>query len=350
MNEQIQQIADATQTILRDQPDQEHESEWDSSAWAALESAGLTTIAIPESLGGGGGSLAEAAEVLRTVGTHATRVPIAEVAVTAPWLLIRAGLPLPTGVLGAVSTYGEVTARKNDAGGWELSGIAHRVGYARIVDSLALLAESADGPLIVLVDRVDASITPGQSLAGDPSDDVDFSGVTVDPARAFLTTPDAVEALALHSTLARLLLMSGAAQQVLALTLRYVSEREQFGRAIGRLQVVQHLVAELAGEATALQIGADAALLALQSGATTAWLAVASAKIDADRSATRVTAISHQLHGAIGATHEHALRRFTLRLWSWREEGGTSTEWSDALATRLTADRSPSLWEQIVGC
>ena len=137
------------------------------------------------------------------------------------------------------------------------------------------------------------------------------------------------------------------------MTLRHVGEREQFGRPLAKFQAVQQLVAELAGEVSALQIGADSAVLAVDSGAAdsarSAWLAVACARTDAEQSISRIGAIAHQMHGAMGVTQEHALHRFTRRLWSWREDGVTASAWADAIAGRVLDAGAPSLWEQVVG-
>ena len=45
---------------------------------------------------------------------------------------------------------------------------------------------------------------------------------------------------------------------------------------------------------------------------------IAAAKLRANLAIDACTAIAHQVHGAIGFTHEYDLRHFTQRLWSWR--------------------------------
>jgi acyl-CoA dehydrogenase len=315
-------------------------SGWDVAAWTALEESGLTSILLTESMGGGGGRLVEAAEVVRAVGAHAAAVPIVDAALLAPWLLERAGLPVPTGPV--VVADGRATIEAVDAGDgrWSLSGTAPRVPYARHAGTILVLVGGGVAP----VDPADVTITTCDDAAGEPRDDVSFDGLVVAGATVDLT------GFELFPALGRLLLCAGAAATVQDMVLQQVREREQFGRAIARFQAVQHLVAELAGEVTAVSIGADAAVRSLQDGPPdAAWLAVASAAIDGDASVTRIAAIAHQLHGAIGTTHEHALHRFTTRLWTWREEGGTSREWSAALADRLLAPERDELWVQVSG-
>jgi hypothetical protein len=61
------------------------------------------------------------------------------------------------------------------------------------------------------------------------------------------------------------------------------------------------------------------------------------------RSTGRAATIAHQVHGAIGFTDEHVLHRFTLRLWSWRDEFGTEEEWASVLGGLL----KEKLWETL---
>ncbi len=349
MSDNLREIADATERILVDLlPGDEAES-WDTHTWTALAEAGLAHIAVTESAGGGGGSLREAAEVVRVAGAFALRAPLAETSLLATWLSGAAGLAIPTGTLSVATGPDDIRATRGTTGGWTLDGTARRVPYGRFAAAVVLVAVTEQGPLAVIADPAAAKVAEVENLAGDSVDDIDVSGLTVDPDRAAAIADDIVQELGVRLALTRLLLCSGAASQVLSMTVRYTGEREQFGRPIARFQAVQQLVAELAGEVAALQIGVDAALLALASGSSLAWLAVASAKTDAERSIARLTTIAHQVHGAMGATQEHALHRFTTRLWSWREEGGSATRWADAIAGRMLAPQAASLWEQVVG-
>ncbi len=75
---------------------------------------------MPEEAGGSGGSLADAAAVLRAAGHRAAAVPLAETGWLAGRLLAEAGLSVPAGVLTAAS--GEV-----EADGETLRGTLRRV-------------------------------------------------------------------------------------------------------------------------------------------------------------------------------------------------------------------------------
>ena len=319
---------------------------WDARAWAVLQQSGLTTIELPESAGGGGGTLREMAEVVRVAGARSARLPLAETALVAGWLLHGAGLAVPPGPLSAAWDT-EVTARPGE-GGWLLAGTARRVPYARVCAGVALLATGPDGPLAVLVDPARCRISEGVNLAGEPRDDLDL---TAAPALSAAPVGASTgELLVQRAALSRIVLTAGAAQTVLDLVLRHVAEREQFGRPIGRFQAVQHLVAELAGEVATVAVCAESALLAAAGDDPSyAATAVASAKVVSAQASGRICAVAHQLFGGIGVTREHALHRSTTRLWSWRDEAGTEGRWADLLAARALDPAAPTLWQQLVG-
>jgi acyl-CoA dehydrogenase len=150
----------------------------------------------------------------------------------------------------------------------------------------------------------------------------------------------------------RSLLIAGAAQRALDLTVAYVNEREQFGRALARFPVVQQEIARMAGEVALITAATQAAVAAGPGvGAGGAVPAVVAAKGQASYGAGIVAAIAHQLHGAIGTTEEHRLRLTTTRLWSWRDEDGPAAECFAELgrAALGAAHRGDGLWPWLTG-
>ena len=170
-------------------------------------------------------------------------------------------------------------------------------------------------------------VTAGRNLAGEPRDSVEPEpGCEVRVA-----PPGTAEYARRLLRLFRSLLIAGAAQRALDLTVVYVNEREQFGRALARFATVQQEIARMAGEVALISAGTQAAVAAETGaedggGSAAVLSAVLAAKAQASESAGTVAAIAHQLHGAIGTTEEHRLRLTTTRLWSWRDEDGTAAE------------------------
>ncbi len=335
-------------------------SGWDEALWAVLADVGLTLVSIDEAAGGSGGSLLEAAAMLRAAGEFCAPVPVAETALLGGWLLATAGLPLPAGSLSAIAC-GEagVTVTPSPTG-YAVQGRLHRVPWARCASRVALLArpapadsgEDTDGAgqeVVVSLAPQAWTLLPGTNVAGEPRDDL-LVDVTVEPADIAPVPPGTMDLLARRAALARTVLIAGAAEHALALTVRYTSERTQFGRPIGRFQAVQQQVAELAGEVAVVRAAADTAVavcVAQGLAADTAVVAVAAAKATASRAAGVIARIAHQMHGAIGFTHEHALRLTTTRLWAWRDEAGNEATWYDVLGDRALAAGPDGLWPMI---
>jgi acyl-CoA dehydrogenase len=130
---------------------------------------------------------------------------------------------------------------------------------------------------------------------------------------------------------------------VLAWTVQYAGERQQFGRPLGRFQAVQMELAEMAGEVTAVAALVDAAVQALDRRENVVP-AAAAAKVRAGAAVEVVARLAHQVHGAIGFTQEHKLHHLTRRCWSWRDEAGTETAWAGVLGAGLLTDGPDVLW------
>jgi acyl-CoA dehydrogenase len=203
------------------------------------------------------------------------------------------------------------------------------------------------GERVLLVDPSAGKITRGANLAREPRDDVYLDGVEVAAAPA---PAGAAEEYGLRAALGRSLLIAGAAQGAVAMGVRYATERIQFGRPLSKLQAVQQQLALAGGEAAAALAAAQAAALEVERhGCAAAWVPVAAAKARSGEAAGQVARIVHQVHGAIGFTLEHDLRRLTTRLWAWREEAGSEAAWNGRLGTHALGIGPDGLWPLLVG-
>lgn len=173
----------------------------------------------------------------------------------------------------------------------------------------------------------------GNNIAGEARDAL----IGVEVISSF-DRPGAFEELAL----ARTVQMAGALETILAMSLTYVNEREQFGRAISKFQAIQHNMAILAAEVAAAIRASDSAVAALGSDRFVADLAAAKARVG--EAAGVVAELAHQVHGAMGFTYEHRLHHFTRRLWAWRDEYGSESHWQQVLGRSLVAGGADALW------
>ena len=108
--------------------------------------------------------------------------------------------------------------------------------------------------------------------------------------------------------------MVGAMQFALNLTVRHVSDRRQFDRAIGSFQAVQHGLAECA---VAVE---GARWLALEAAFTGSAATAAAALTQATEATKLVFGRAHQYHGAMGFTREYDLHLATMRMLALRSE------------------------------
>jgi acyl-CoA dehydrogenase len=309
---------------------------WAPTVWEPLHASGFTTVGVPETVGGAGGSVAEACAVLEEVGAAAAPVPVAETGLLAGRLLAAAGLTLPDGPL----TTGRGTVTVHDGA---LTGRLERVAWASAAARLVVLADGPDGePVVAVVDPAACTITPGRNLAGEPRETVELDAVVPDVTAA--APPDAGDALVRRGALARAALIAGAARRVREVTVAYTGERVQFGRPVSRFPAVADHLVRLAEQAEMAAMAARAAAVGAGEQDDPAELDVAAAAAVASEAAGLVAAAAHQATGAMGVTREFSLGVLTRRLWSWRDEWGAERAWATRLGHALAAGGPDALW------
>ena len=301
--------------------------EWPGELWEQIDENGLPSVLLPESEGGFGGGWEEAFIVLFLAGAHAVPLPIAET-MLARKLLSRANLPVPPGPLALAHSS---TLRSIPIGvdAWRLSGHVPAVRWAGVANHLVAAHPDGGSFRVALVSRRDVVLTDcGYSIAHEPVAHVHFDQAPVLARGRVDDDPFALSALA------RTALMAGVLSSTLAQSVTYSTERQQFGKPIGKFQVIQHALASLASEAAAVSCAALAACRAVDRGG--GEFEIAAAKLRANRAAPIATSIAHQVHGAIGFTEECRLHHATQRLWAWRSEYGNDRYWAARIAELAT--------------
>jgi alkylation response protein AidB-like acyl-CoA dehydrogenase len=256
---------------------------YDEALAAALAAAGFLEIA----QGGETGAL-EAALALERVAHAAGTVAFAATALVAPLVVGRA-LPGPVAL-----------ARADDGG---------PIRFAPAARTLLVL----DGEQARVAALAAADVAPVPSNFGYP-----FGRIAEAARRRGETLgPGSGERLLAWWRVALAVEAVGAMDAALRFTVRYLSQRQQFGRAIGSFQAVQHRLAECAVQVE------GARWLAYEAAARGAPAeAAACASAYALGAAGRVHRETHQLSGAIGYTTEHDLHVWSLRLLALRLELG----------------------------
>jgi acyl-CoA dehydrogenase len=334
-------FADQMSRAVLDQADQ---GLWPAHLWQAVEDAGFPLALIPQDIGGFDLDPAEAVGIIRRAGAHAVPLPLAET-MLAHWVAALLGLSVPQGPLTLAPTATSACHLRQSGSGWRLSGSANRVPWARHAAAVVLVAWTEDQtPYAVVMPPQAATLTPGQNLAGEPRDDLTLDLDLSDDQLAPLGFDPAI--LWAAGAALRCQAMAGALEAVLDLTVTYANERIQFGRPIGKFQAVQHTLAILAGQVAAADGAAGLAAEALRAPlAGLPITPISAAKIRLGEGAGIAAAIAHQVLGAMGFTHEHTLHFFTRRLWSWRDEYGSETWWSEHLGSQILDADDP--WDFI---
>jgi acyl-CoA dehydrogenase len=315
---------------------------WAADVWQPIADAGFPWVSIAEAAGGSGGTLTDAAAIVRIAGSFAAPVPLAETGLLGGWLAAAAGLALPDGPVTVVPGQPGDTLALSGGG---VSGRASRVAWGRKAERVVALLADGDGWAVASIPVSAASVEPDTNLAGEPRDTLVFDGVAAEIGAA----PAGVDpdALRQRGALTRALLMAGALDRMNRLTVEYTRQRRQFGKPVAQFQAVQQHLVHGAQDAAMVTIAAEVAAAAAERGA--ASFEIAAAKVLAGQAAASATRAAHQAHGAMGMTQEYPLQHLSRRLWSWRQEYGDDTWWSARLGRASAAAGADALYPSITG-
>ncbi|RDW17517.1 hypothetical protein CWR48_13405 [Oceanobacillus arenosus] len=349
MSEMHELIIDSTTKILKDKCTKElvdtvEKGVWPEDLWNVLVESGITTIAVPDSIGGTGGDYIDAFHILRLAGKFSLPLPLAETLIT-NWLLADQGeSPLFEPLTFSMKDNTLEIEQVEEA--YLVNGTIENVPWGRFANKILVIGQMNNQNTMALLPLEKAEIQQSSNLAGEPMDTVIFDQVKMDLDNTYQIDKDQImKKTMLLGALAKAVMMSGALEKALDLSIQYAKEREQFGRPLFKLQVIQQYIATIAGETVASLTISNKAISAFEQGSYEEE--VANAKLKVNESAGIVSEIAHQVHGAIGVTHEHQLHQLTRRLWSWREDFGDENHWAEQLANRVLNNCSQSLWEFI---
>lgn len=231
---------------------------------------------------------------------------------------------------------------KESGAGFVVTGKATNVPWARHAKKLLTLGKLDGKTVMIFLPLEKAVIEPGENLASEPRDTAVFDDLVIEKVPCHsIDEKEMIEKVTELGAMARSAMIAGAMEQILELTIFYSNERKQFGRPLHRFQAIQHHLAALTGETVASLAAVNCAFP--EYGKSKKEVALTKMKLS--EAAGKVAEISHQVHGAIGVTHEYTLYHYTRRLWSWREEFGNESFWAAKLADMLTKNKEKSLWE-----
>jgi len=282
---------------------------------------GLAGIAVPEELGGAGGSIGDLTVVLEETGRALLCGPFFANSVLAVTAIRESRdesaqhLHIPrlisgvsVGTLAYKDISGVPTRAVETADGWVLSGNKQHVIDGLAADLMVVSAATENGlALFALhVDQPRITVDPAEAL--DPTRRLATLRLDAAPATLLGTVQEGQNALRRTLQIAQLCLAAeqvGGAQHCLDRTVRHVLDRSLNGRPLAVLQAVKHRCSDMYVGIELARATNWYAVWALQNDATDKESAVAAAGAAAAAAYYTCSTSYMQLSGGIGYTWEH---------------------------------------------
>jgi alkylation response protein AidB-like acyl-CoA dehydrogenase len=234
------------------------------------------------------------------------------------------------------------TRAVRDGDGWLISGSKAVVIAAPLATHLLITARVGDDVALFLTAFDAASPPPGLTVHSYRTiDDRRAADLIFDDVRLSadaLIDANAVESLhrARDEGAAAVCAEAvGALRKVLADTVDYSKQRQQFGQPIGNFQVLAHRMVDMYMELEQAVSAAYLAVLNLDAEPDARARAVSAAKATVGRAARFIGQNAVQLHGGMGMTEELAIGHYFKRLTALQYEFG-STDYHRARYAKLT--------------
>ncbi|MDX1693469.1 MAG: acyl-CoA dehydrogenase family protein [Ketobacteraceae bacterium] len=275
--------------------------------WRKMVELGLTAMMVPEAQGGLGMRELDFALIAQECGRVALPEPLVDTAmIVTPLLKDLADVdPRCVSLLEKIAS-GETRVAIGHATN-ELVSDAH------IADYLLL----TQGEQIHLVNRNEVDLTPQESV--DPSRKLFTVSWQPNDETRLINGSNGVKLLAATlnrgavATAAQLL---GLAEQMVAMTVQYTADREQFGKPIGSYQALKHHMANCAVKNEFAKAVLHRAAYTVSEKPVHGDFAVSHAKLATGEAALLAAKNSIQCHGAMGYTWECDLHIWMKRAWA----------------------------------
>ena len=321
---------------------------WQPEVWRSFaEELGILGATLPESAGGSGGGPVEAMVIAEELGRALVIEPFIDTVVVAGGLLARSGSDAAQAVLEQIAAGTATVATSldplsanavRDGEDWVLSGSPAVVMNAPIATHLLIAARTHESVGLFLVEEA-VPMHGYRTIDDRRAADLTLDGLRL-PAGALLDADagPSLEQARDEGAAAVCAEAVGAMRRVLADTVDYCKQRQQFGQPIGTFQVLQHRMVDMYMELEQAVSAVYLAVLNLGGEAHTRARAVSAAKATVGRAARFVGQNAVQLHGGMGMTEELAIGHYFKRLTAMQYEYG-STDFHRTRYSRLTRPR-----------
>ena len=276
---------------------------FDPAVWREMCDMGWAGLRTPESRGGSGLGVQELCALAEELGRGLVPEPFVASVTSAS---VLTGAVLSEVIAG---TRVVLPAWQERANSLDTTGDTVIAG-GRVTGTKKFIAQAAGADAFVVSGKGGLALVArdaaGVSLAIERTQDGgNFGTLSMENAPCTALSGDLAEALE-EASLATASYMLGVMDRAFAMTLDYMKTRQQFGRAIGSFQALQHRAADLKIQVALTRASVEAAAVTLDSSQNPALrqAAVSRAKARAADAGMLVTRQCIQLHGGIGYTDE----------------------------------------------
>ncbi|QZH58335.1 acyl-CoA dehydrogenase family protein [Mycolicibacterium farcinogenes] len=340
---------------------------WQPEIWRGFaDELGILGATLPEEAGGIGGGPVETMVIAEALGHALVIEPFVDTVVVAGGLLHRSGDESAAALLEDIvagsslaalaatePTSGDnwrdvSTTARRDGEEWVLNGTKVMAVNAPLATHLLVTARTSgeradtDGISLFVVDIASLSTGftahPYRTVDDRRASDLTFSDVRL-PASALLGAEGqawpSLELARDEGAAAVCAEAVGGMRKVLADTVEYCKQRQQFGLPIGSFQALQHRMVDMHMEVEQASAAVYLAVLNLDAEPAQRARAVSAAKATIGRAARFVGQNAVQLHGGMGMTEELAIGHYFKRLTAVQYEFG-STDYHVSRYAELT--------------
>ena len=334
--EDQQLLADSVATFLhREVTPERIRASWegegsDTRLWQQLVELGLPAMLVPEDHGGLGMNELDFIQIAQECGRVALAEPLVEMAMIA------------TPMLAQLAAGSQPCARvlQQIAAGEARVAIGHPLNPA--------VADAGIADWLLLASGREVHLVPSDAATLIRQDSVDPSRRLYTPewdrtAPTYRVAGEEAGAAAWCAALNRgavlnAALLLGLAQGMVAQSVTYAGDREQFGRPIGANQAVKHHMANCAVQAEFARSPIYRAAYAVAQDPARAHIAASHAKLAAGEAALLAAKNAIQVHGAMGYTWECNLHIWAKRAWALEKNWGDAGFHQERLHAWLLED------------
>ncbi len=327
---------------------------WSSKLWDQYAELGLLGLPIDEKYGGFGGGPVDVMLVMEEFGRVMALEPfLASVVLGATAVKLAGSESQKSMILSAVAAgqvklafaHGEQQARHDvtdvittaakDGNAWVINGAKSVVLHGDCADKLIVSARTAgtrhdaSGLTLFLVDAAAAGLARrGYALRdGSRAAEISLTNVKGELLGAVDGGLPVIERVIQAGIAALAAEAVGCMEAMHAMTLDYMKTRQQFGKAIGQNQVMQHKAADML---IAMEQGRSMTMLAAmmvdEEDADERAHNISLAKVGVGQAGRHVSQSAVQMHGGIGMTEEYAVGHYFRRVMTFEHLWG-DTSW-----------------------